>query len=154
LRERRDDIVLLAEACARHLARRYGRAVVRLTEADKVKLTRYDWPGNIRELQNVIERAFITCKDGRTLNLERALPEAIEQAIVARERVDAPTMSQDRLLTDAEMRQLERDNMLRALTQANWKISGAAGAAELLGINPNTLSSRMKSLGIERPQHS
>jgi PAS domain S-box-containing protein len=60
LRERHDDIVLLAEAFARNLARRSGRPVARLPEADKVKLTRYDWPGNIRELQNVIERAFIT----------------------------------------------------------------------------------------------
>jgi PAS domain S-box-containing protein len=152
LRERRDDIVLLAEAFAQKLARRHGRSVARLTEADRVKLQRYDWPGNIRELQNVIERAFITSTDGRTLNLARALPENMPHVAVASACVAAPTMRLDHLLTDAEMRQLERNNMIHALTQANWKIAGAGGAAELLGLNPNTLSSRMKSLGIERPR--
>jgi transcriptional regulator with GAF, ATPase, and Fis domain len=152
LRERRDDIALLAEAFAQKLTRRHGRAMVRLTETDQLKLQRYDWPGNIRELQNVIERAFITSKDGRTLNLARALPEDMPHVDVAGTRLAAPTVSHEQLLTDAQMRQLERDNMMRALTQANWKIAGAGGAAELLGINPNTLSSRMKSLGIERPR--
>jgi transcriptional regulator with GAF, ATPase, and Fis domain len=61
-------------------------------------------------------------------------------------------MRQERILTDTEMRQLERENLVRALTQTNWKLSGAGGAAELLGLHPNTLSSRMKSLGIERPR--
>jgi formate hydrogenlyase transcriptional activator len=154
LRERYEDIVLLAEAFAQNLARRSGRRVARLIEADKVKLKRYDWPGNIRELQNVIERAFITSKDGQTLNLERALPEDIAHATAARAWSAAPTMSQNRIRTDTEMRQLERENLVRALTQTNWKISGAGGAAERLGLNPNTLSSRMKSLGIERPRRS
>jgi PAS domain S-box-containing protein len=153
LRERCDDIVLLAEVFAGNLARRSGRPVPRLTEVDKVKLKRYDWPGNIRELQNVIERAFITSQDGRTLNLERALPENMAH-VTAPERIAVPTVSQERILTDAEIRQLEKDNMVCALTKANWKISSTGGAAELLGLNPNTLSSRMKSLGIERPRRS
>jgi PAS domain S-box-containing protein len=154
LRERYEDIVLLAEAFAQNLARRSGRRVARLTEADKVKLKGYDWPGNIRELQNVIERALITSKDGQTLNLERALPEDMAHATAARAWSAAPTMSQDRILTDTEMRQLERENLVRALTQTHWKISGSGGAAARLGLNPNTLSSRMKSLGIERPRRS
>jgi transcriptional regulator with GAF, ATPase, and Fis domain len=152
LRERRDDIALLAEAFARNLARRRGRTVPRLTEADKVKLQRYDWPGNIRELQNVLERAFVTSKDGPTLNLERALPEDVPPVAGASALIDSPGVSHDHPLTDAEIRQLERDNMIRALTKAHWKIAGAGGAAELLGLNPNTLSSRMKSLEIERPR--
>jgi transcriptional regulator with GAF, ATPase, and Fis domain len=117
------------------------------------KLKRYDWPGNIRELQNVIERAFITSQDSRTLNLERALPEDMAH-VTAPGRIAAPTISQERILTDAEIRQLEKDNMVCALTKVNWKISSTGGAAELLGLNPNTLSSRMKSLGIERPRRS
>jgi PAS domain S-box-containing protein len=152
LRERRDDIVLLAEAFAQNLARRHGRPVPRLTEADKLKLRRYDWPGNIRELQNVLERAFVTSKNGRTLNLERALPEDMPPTAGASAPIASPTMSHDHPLTDADIRQLERNNMIHALTKANWKIAGAGGAAELLGLNPNTLSSRMKSLGIERPR--
>jgi PAS domain S-box-containing protein len=154
LRERYDDIVLLAEAFARNLARRSGRPVAPLTEADTVKLRRYDWPGNIRELQNVIERAFITSQDGQTLNLERALPEGMAHATAAREQGAAPTISQERILTDTEMRQLERANLIHALTQTHWKIAGPGGAAALLGLKPNTLSSRMKSLGIERLRRS
>ena len=125
LRERSEDIVLLAEAFAHNLARRSGRRVARLTEVDKVKLQRYDWSGNICELQNVIERACITSRDGQTLNLERALPADMAHATAALEWSAAPTMSQDRILTDMEMRQLERENLVRALTQAHWKISGA-----------------------------
>jgi transcriptional regulator of acetoin/glycerol metabolism len=83
-----------------------------------VRLKRYDWPGNIRELQNVIERACIASQDGRTLNLERALPEDMAH-VTAPERIAAPTMSQERILTDAEIRQLEKDNMVCALTKAN-----------------------------------
>ncbi|HEY5871295.1 MAG TPA: sigma 54-interacting transcriptional regulator, partial [Candidatus Tectomicrobia bacterium] len=128
LRERCDDIVLLAEAFARTLARRSGRPVARLTEPDKAKLTRYDWPGNVRELQNVIERAFITSKDGRRLNLERALPEDMAPATAAQGRIATQTRSQDRLLTDAEIRQLEKENIICALTQTHWKISGSGGA--------------------------
>jgi transcriptional regulator with GAF, ATPase, and Fis domain len=100
----------------------------------------------------VLERAFVTSTDGRTLNLARALPEDVPPAGGASAPIASPTMSQDDPLTDADIRQFERDNMIHALTKANWKIAGAGGAAELLGLNPNTLSSRMKSLGIERPR--
>jgi transcriptional regulator with GAF, ATPase, and Fis domain len=93
-----------------------------------------------------------TSKDGQRLNLDRALPEDMAHATAAREWNAVPTMSQERILTDTEMRQLERENLVRALTQTNWKLSGARGAAELQGLHPNTLSSRMKSLGIERPR--
>ena len=75
LRERGDDTVLLAEAFLRRFLKRGHRSTMRLTEDCKVRLKGYDWPGNIRELENVIERAVITSKDGRTLNLDRALPE-------------------------------------------------------------------------------
>lgn len=154
LRERDEDIILLAEAFAQNLARRSGRAVARLSEVDKSTLKHYGWPGNIRELHNVIECAFITSKDGQTLNLTRALPEALPPAPVERERIDTPSPCQESILTDREMRQLERENLIRALTQTDWKISGPGGAAEHLGLHPNTLSSRMKTLGIERPQRS
>jgi transcriptional regulator with GAF, ATPase, and Fis domain len=82
------------------------------------------------------------------------LPEDLAHAPAAQGRIAPPTRSFERLLTDAEIRQLEKDNMVCALTQTHWKISGPGGAAELLGLNPNTLSSRMKSLGIERPRRS
>jgi PAS domain S-box-containing protein len=152
LRERGDDILLLAEAFARNLARSRGGTVAPLTEACKAKLQRYGWPGNVRELQNVIERALITSADGRRLNLERALPETTASpAGSSAARPESAAPEEGRILTAAELRDLERDNLLRALQAAGWKISGADGAAERLGVNPNTLSSRMKALGIRRP---
>jgi len=116
-----------------------------LTEACKAKLRRYEWPGNVRELQNVIERAVITSPDGRRLNLDRALPESTSSL------PETKTEDFDRILTSGELRELERNNLVRALEAADWKISGPDGAAERLGVNPNTLGSRMKSLGIRRP---
>jgi PAS domain S-box-containing protein len=151
LRERGDDIVLLADAFASKFARQSGRTVAPLTEDCKVKLKRYDWPGNVRELENVIERALITSKDARTLNLDRALPEVVHPPRPGTGSVPM-AVDPDRVLTITEMRDLERANIVRALELADWKISGAGGAAERLGLNPNTLSSRIKALGIERPR--
>jgi transcriptional regulator with GAF, ATPase, and Fis domain len=143
LRERCEDVVVLAEAFAKGFARRRGRAVAPLSPDQKAKLRRYEWPGNVRELQNVIERALITSADGRTLNLDRALPEAAAP-------VAAPANG-DRVLTATELEDLERRNVVRALEAAGWKVSGDDGAAALLGLKPNTLASRIKKLGIRRP---
>ncbi len=145
LRERGDDVALLAETFARKLAARRGREAAPLTPEDRARLKRYDWPGNVRELQNVIERAWITSVDGRRLNLERALPRAVGEAAVP------PDPAEDRVLTAPEMEALERANIRRALDAAGWKVSGPGGAAERLALKPNTLASRMKALGIERP---
>jgi transcriptional regulator with GAF, ATPase, and Fis domain len=147
LRERGDDVVLLAERFAESIGQRLGRTLAPIGDGDRERLRRYDWPGNVRELQNVIERAVLTSEDGRRLNLDRALPDSTPAATPGS---DAPAAS-DRIWTDAEIRELERANLLRALEAAGGKISGAGGAAELLAMNPNTLSSRMKSLGIRRP---
>jgi transcriptional regulator with GAF, ATPase, and Fis domain len=109
----------------------------------------------VRELQNVIERAFITSIDGKRLNLDRGLPETAapiaSPASIAPAFTQSPLAGEDRVLTSSELQDLERANTLRALQAANWKISGAQGAAELLGLKPNTLASRMRSLGIQRP---
>ena len=150
LRERGDDIVHLAEAFLLRYGKRNRRSAFRLTEECRVKLKGYDWPGNIRELENVIERAVITSKDGRTLNLDWALP---NHTPVIHESIGMPQRQDDssRVLTATEMRDLERSNILRALEGSNWKISGRHGAAEKLGLNPNTLTSRMQSLGIQKP---
>jgi PAS domain S-box-containing protein len=148
LRERGEDVVLLAEACARKLAERAGRRAAPLTEDAKARLRRYEWPGNVRELENVMERALITSLDGRTPNLERALPES-------RARADSPSVLESddpRIFTVAELQTLERANLVRALVASAWKVSGKGGAAERLGLKPNTLSSRMRALGIEKPR--
>ena len=148
LRERGEDVVLLAEAFARKLADRAGCRAVTLTEDAKAKLRRYDWPGNVRELENVMERALITSLDGCTPNLERALPDSPTHA----DSSPTPDSADLRILTATEMQDLERTNLLRALEAACWKVAGKGGAAERLGLNANTLASRMRSLGIERPR--
>jgi PAS domain S-box-containing protein len=138
LRERGEDIPLLARAFAERFSARLGRSLAPLTAEDLTRLLRYEWPGNVRELQNVIERAVITARDGR-LNLDRALPEPA-----------AATPGPSRILTIAELEDLERRSVEAALEEAGGKVSGAGGAAERLGIPASTLSSRMKALGIRR----
>ena len=109
----------------------------------------YPWPGNVRELQNVIERAVITAQNGG-LNLDRALPDAALPAGSPPASSLEPT--QQTIRTAKELEALERANILRALDAAKWKVSGERGAAKLLGMNPSTLSSRMKALNIEKPR--
>jgi PAS domain S-box-containing protein len=142
LRERGHDVVLLATAFARRFATRLGRAVAPVSEAAAARLRAYSWPGNVRELQNVIERAVITARDGE-LNLDRALPD-----VDADPAGGAPD---GEVRTDAEIRALERRNIVRALDAAGWKVAGPDGAARRLGVNPSTLTSRMKGLDIRRP---
>jgi PAS domain S-box-containing protein len=149
LRDRGDDVSILAEAFLRKLIERGGRSRIRLTENCKARLRRYDWPGNVRELENVIERAFITTTDGRLLNLDRALPKTHGTGPDA---TAAPEADPERILTATELRDLERSNLIRGLEAAGWKISGPDGAAERIGLKPNTLASRMKALGIRRPR--
>jgi PAS domain S-box-containing protein len=147
LREREDDVVRLASAFAQRCAQRMGRVLAPLTAECAKRLKAYHWPGNVRELHNVIERAVITATNGE-LNLDRALPEA---GPVRPSPADAGTPVTGTIRTAAELAQLERENILRALTVANWKVSGEKGAARLLGLNASTLSSRMKALNIQKP---
>jgi PAS domain S-box-containing protein len=139
LRDRGDDVVLLAEEFARRFAERLGRRVEPLSPAMAEQLRAGAWPGNIRELQNVVERAVITARDGR-LNFDRGLPAA---------RRPASGDSED-LLTVDDLTRLERENLRRALERAGWKVAGDTGAARLLGMAPSTVTSRMKALGLRR----
>jgi len=151
LRDRGDDVVLLAEAIALNLARQEGATLAPLSPPDRARLKSHPWPGNVRELQNVIERAWITgidAPDGRALNLVRALP-GKESPMPA--RTTGLCADPDAVFTAAEMLQMERANIERALASCQWKLAGVGGAARLLGLHPNTLASRMKSLGIQRP---
>jgi transcriptional regulator with GAF, ATPase, and Fis domain len=147
LRERGEDVALLATAFLQRYCRQMVRALEPLTPQCIERLKAYNWPGNVRELQNIIERAVITARDGR-LNLDRGLPR-LEPALPATDP-DAGVRGA-RVLTTDELRELERANLVRALERASWKISGSEGAAQLLGMNPSTLASRMKALGISRP---
>jgi PAS domain S-box-containing protein len=143
LRERGRDVLLLAESFAEGFARRLGRPVAPLDEGQKERLLAYGWPGNVRELQNVVERAVITSRGGR-LNLAAALP-----APGAAESPPSGPVAAGRIRTAAEMVDLERANIARALEASGGKVSGAGGAAERLGMPPSTLASRIKALGLK-----
>jgi PAS domain S-box-containing protein len=138
LRERGEDVEILARAFSERGSARLGRPIAPLTAEDVAKLRRYEWPGNVRELQNVMERAVITACEGR-LNLKRALPEPTASAEAA-----------PGILTIAELEVLERRSIEAALDAAGGKVSGPGGAAERLGVPASTLSSRLKALGIRR----
>jgi transcriptional regulator with GAF, ATPase, and Fis domain len=144
LRKRAEDIPPLAEHFLALAARKLGRPKPRLTLASVQQLQRYHWPGNVRELQHVIDRAVITA-DGARLALELPAGPAGNPG----EPVLSPVpVGADRVLTDAEVRRLEADNLRTALRRTSGKVSGPGGAAELLGIKPTTLASRIKTLGL------
>ncbi|MCX8157845.1 MAG: sigma 54-interacting transcriptional regulator [Verrucomicrobiae bacterium] len=149
LRERLEDIPLLASHFLRLAARRLGMAEPPLSAADVMRLQSYDWPGNVRELQNVIERAVILARGGR---LALDLP-GTELEVAAPQPAGAvPVRSGARgILTEAQMRELERENLRAALEATGWRVHGPRGAAALLGIKPTTLASRMQKLGLRRP---
>ena len=150
LRERKEDISVLAAHFVDLSARNLNRPVPRLTQGNILQLQRYDWPGNIRELQNVIERAVITSTAGR-LRFDLPISESAKRAGPTDAPKTAEGAAESEIVTDDEMRRRERENILAAVKQTKWKISGEDGAAELLGIKPTTLASRMRKMGVERP---
>ena len=101
----------------------------------------------MRELKNVIERAVILSK-GNTLRLDLSLPE--NSANPGAAEVGGPGKEAN-VLTENQMRSLQKQNFIAALKQSNWRVSGKGGAAELLGVRPTTLTDRIKSLGIRKP---
>jgi DNA-binding NtrC family response regulator len=117
-----------------------------LSKQQAALLKRYDWPGNIRELKNVIERAVILSR-GTVLRLDLAMSDILN-APAAQE--PEAKLADDSLLTEAEVREFERKNTLRALEMAQWRVSGPNGAAKLLGIKPTTLTDRMKKFGLSK----
>lgn len=149
LRDRREDIALLAQHFIKLSVKETGCAKPRLTRAGIVQLQSYDWPGNIRELRNVIERAVILA-NGRTLQFDLPVDQA--QPVISPAESHAGNIDGTEFLTEAEMRRYERDNLLSVLNKTKWKIKGNDGAAELLGIKSATLVSRIKKLGLKRAQ--
>ncbi len=148
LRERLEDIPRLAARFVELAAQRLNLPPARLTQANLLDLKGYDWPGNVRELQNVIERAMITARSGRlSFQLKRkGNGKRNPSAPAAAPKTDAESA----VLTDAQMKAKERENILNALNLSQWKITGKGGAAERLGIKPTTLNSRIKKMGIRR----
>ncbi|MBN2032836.1 MAG: sigma-54-dependent Fis family transcriptional regulator [Deltaproteobacteria bacterium] len=146
LRYRREDIPLLVEFFADRFTRKLGKRIEKIPKETMTALQDYDWPGNVRELINVIERAVIV-STGAELRLAEelsgpAIGSAQENKAKGKEGAGEPR----RGLAEAE-----REYILSALQETGWRIEGERGAAQLLGLNPSTLRTRMRKLDIRRP---
>ena len=144
LRHRREDIAPLAAHFIEQITQRMNRPEAEVTKAALDQLTSYDWPGNIRQLQNVIERTIILWQEG-PLNFDLPVSQARKDS-----RNEVEPSAKPALLTREELKRQQRDAIVDALTQTNGKVSGPGGAAELLGMKPSTLGSRISSLGLKR----
>jgi formate hydrogenlyase transcriptional activator len=142
LRERAEDIPLLAHFLVRKFASRVGKQVDGVGPATMQRLLAYRWPGNVRELENVLERAVILA-NGPTLELADVLAADVPGAA-------GPAPGEH---TPASLEAVEAGHIRTVLGQTDWVIEGPRGAARVLGLHPNTLRSRMKKLGITRPAH-
>jgi formate hydrogenlyase transcriptional activator len=137
LRQRREDIPILVEYFAARYAARLGKRFQSIEKSSMDRILDYSWPGNVRELQNVIERAAIL-SEGDVLRVDEPL------------LATTPVPTNQGLPLPATLRDQERRRIEEALTQAGGRVSGARGAAALLGIPGTTLESRIKSLGIDK----
>jgi PAS domain S-box-containing protein len=147
LRERGADIIQLAQHFLERVCNDFGRPALTLTRAQANLLQEYDWPGNVRELKNVIERAVIL-SPGNVLRLDLSMPHIREtrplEIAPAAQRITG-------ILTEKEMREYQKQNLIAALKESKWRVSGPDGAAELLGVKPTTLADRVRAFGIKRP---
>jgi transcriptional regulator with GAF, ATPase, and Fis domain len=136
LRQHREDIPALVRHLVQRLAAALRKPIANIPDDVMAALTAYDWPGNIRELENVLQRAIILSR-GDTLT-------TVDIGVPTFEGMPAPE--------SATLAEVERRHILRVLTGARWRIEGSGGAAQVLGLKPSTLRSRMMKLGIARPR--
>jgi PAS domain S-box-containing protein len=138
LRNRKDDIPLLIKHfCQKHEGK-IGRKIIHVTPEVTEALVNYNWPGNIRELENIIERAMILSKNG-VLEFGDWIPT---------EKINEPTNGNG--ASFAKLEDIEKEHIIETLKKTGWKVSGERGAAKILGLNATTLEARMKKLGIKR----
>jgi PAS domain S-box-containing protein len=148
LRKRKEDVIQLAQHFLERTCNDFGRQTMKLTRNQADQIQNYDWPGNVRELKNVIERAVILSR-GNVLRLDLSLP---ENAIGSGQFVEQGSPpGEEQVLNEQQMKALQKRNVLIALRQSSWRVSGKEGAAELLGVKPTTLTDRMKMMGIRKP---
>jgi formate hydrogenlyase transcriptional activator len=144
LRERREDIPLLVRHFVQQFSRRMNRGVETIPSETMNTLVRYDWPGNIRELQNVIERAVIV-STGSVLKVPL---DDLKRRVSSAESSNGVSASEDAGKMRGVLEDTERKQILAALKQANWVVAGTKGAAALLGMKRSTLQAHMQRLGI------
>jgi PAS domain S-box-containing protein len=139
LRERKSDIAHVVNFYISKYSKEFAKRIDKISSETMDRLLKYSWPGNVRELQNVIERALVVSQ-GPTLRIDESIDLQLEVGV---------PISGTGTLED-----MERAYILRVLEDTNWVIDGKKGAAVILGLHPNTLRSRMKNLGIKKPQRS
>ena len=144
LRNRKEDIPLLANTFMAYVRKKLHCTGRELTQAEVVKLQAYHWPGNVRELQNIIERAVISSRCG-SVTFDLPVPQASGGSLKTPIKKKADNFNG--ILTEEDMRLREKSNIELALQQTDWKIYGPGGAAELLALKPTTLLSRIKKMG-------
>lgn len=149
LRDRKEDIPLLADHFLSVEAKKLHRPRPRLKERHVNILQEYTWPGNVRELQNIIERALITAKSGE---LHFELPGTAKKLFSSKRVADLAPLEVSEILSEEQVQEFIRRNTLAALKQTQWKIYGPGGAGELLGMKPSTLFARMKKMRMDK-QH-
>jgi formate hydrogenlyase transcriptional activator len=159
LRERREDVPLLVRYFVQKFSRRQNKTVEYVPADVMEALVNYSWPGNIRELENLIERAVLLSA-GKELRVPLAeLKAAAASSLGSQQSTesvsDPPDLSTTSVVSSstpiATLEDAERQHILRALRQTNWRISGPSGAANLLGMKRTTLQARIRKLGIRRP---
>jgi formate hydrogenlyase transcriptional activator len=136
LRERREDIPKLVRYFVQQVAQRMGKRIETIHSETMQALVNYSWPGNIRELQNIIERAVIL-SSGAVLQIP------LGELISSPDALGAPPHT---------LEEVERRHILQALEESKWIVGGPQGAATRLGMKRSTLQSRMQKLGIQRPR--
>jgi formate hydrogenlyase transcriptional activator len=162
LRERKADIPLLITFFIQKFARKFARPVKVVPQDTMRRLANYSWPGNIRELQNVIERAVVLSQGdilvlatdiapATTKATTSPIPIPIGRALPLADVPVPPTVTRDAPGAGSPLEEVERRHIETTLMQTNWMIEGERGAAKLLDLNPSTLRSRMQKLGIRRP---
>src|SRR5829696_1639788 len=152
LRERREDIPLLVTHLVKQLSKKLGKTIESLPQETMTKLRNYNWPGNIRELRNVIERAVIITQGSELSVMDDLNLQPLElEHHGERARHDVFEDSIPRVVETLE--QTEYNLIMRTLKNVHWKLEGTGGAAELLNLHPSTLRSKMRKLGIERPRY-
>ncbi|MEN6331578.1 MAG: sigma 54-interacting transcriptional regulator [Smithella sp.] len=134
LRQRVEDIPILVTAFVERYAREMGKSITSIPKETMEALQNYPWPGNVRELESVIERAIILCH-GTSLQLADKL------------EIASPTLAS----TVKTLEEMERNQILKTISETSWRIEGKDGAATILGLHPSTLRARMHKLGIMRP---
>jgi transcriptional regulator with GAF, ATPase, and Fis domain len=133
LRDRGDDVALLAWRFVTEFAKAFGKRIDSIDEESQLALRQYSWPGNVRELRNVIERAMITARSTRLT------------IVIPHVAASGPTRS-------ARLCDVEREHIRTILETSGWRVRGLGGAADRLGLRPTTLETRMAKLGLKRPR--